>query len=190
MAVLIVAMALPARSGSQQMLAAKMWTLFAYLSVYTPKYIGIIFDLLANVPKLWHKHRFKPLTTAGIILASTAFCAMWWGALINRFNINVNEVVIEIPDLPEEFNGMTIAQFSDLHTGTFGTDTAFVGRLVDRINALKPDCIAFTGDIVNRQADEAIPFIQTLSRLHARMGVYAILGNLDYGDYRHWDAPA
>lgn len=160
MAVLIVAMALPARSGSQQMLAAKMWTLFAYLSVYIPKYIGIIFDLLANVPKLWHKRRFKPLTTAGIILASTAFCAMWWGALINRFNINVNEVVIEIPDLPEEFNGMTIAQFSDLHTGTFGTDTAFVGRLVDRINALKPDCIAFTGDIVNRQADEAIPFIQ------------------------------
>ena len=190
MAVLIVAMALPARSGSQQMLAAKMWTLFAYLSVYIPKYIGIIFDLLANVPKLWHKRRFKPLTTAGIILASTAFCAMWWGALINRFNINVNEVVIEIPDLPEEFNGMTIAQFSDLHTGTFGTDTAFVGRLVDRINALKPDCIAFTGDIVNRQADEAIPFIQTLSRLHARMGVYAILGNHDYGDYRQWDSPA
>ena len=186
MAVLIVAMALPARSGSQQMLAAKMWTLFAYLSVYIPKYIGIIFDLLANVPKLWHKRRFKPLTTAGIILASTAFCAMWWGALINRFNINVNEVVIEIPDLPEEFNGMTIAQFSDLHTGTFGTDTAFVGRLVDRINALKPDCIAFTGDIVNRQADEAIPFIQTLSRLHARMGVYAILGNHDYGDYSEW----
>lgn len=188
-ALLIIAMALPARSGSQTMLTAKMWTLFAYLSVYIPKYIAIILDLAASLPLLWHKKRIRSLTSAGIILATAAFIAMWWGALVNRFNIRVNEVTIEIPDLPEEFDGATIAQFSDLHTGTFGNDTSFVSRLVNRINSLHPDCIVFTGDIVNRQADEAAPFIRPLSRLDAPLGVYAILGNHDYGDYREWNSP-
>lgn len=54
---------------------------------------------------------------------------------------------------------MTIAQFSDLHTGTFGSDTTFVADLVDRINALHADVIVFTGDIVNRRSDEMQPFI-------------------------------
>lgn len=111
---------------------------------------------------------------------------MWWGATINRFHIDVNRVEVHVDGLPEEFEGITIAQFSDLHTGTFGTDTTFVGKLVDRINSLHPDIIVFTGDIVNRSSDEMRPFTTVLNRLHAPEGVYAILGNHDYGDYHNW----
>lgn len=61
--------------------------------------------------------------------------------------------------------------------------------MVDTINALSPDLILFTGDIVNRHTSELLPFKQTLSRLKARQGVYSVLGNHDYGDYMDWNFP-
>lgn len=186
--ILLTAIFLPARSGSEAMLKAKMWTLFSYLTLYIPKYLGMLFDLFASLPLLWRRSRWHALTKAGIALAIVAFIAMWWGALVNRFNIDVKETTVEVQGLPASFDGMTIAHFSDLHTGTFGSDTTFVSRLVDRINSLHPDLIVFTGDIVNRQSDEAHPFIAPLSRLNAPMGFRAILGNHDYGDYRDWDS--
>lgn len=187
---LVIAIALPARSGSEAMLLTKMWLLFAYLTIYVPKYLGMIVDMIAAIPILIKRKRVTTITRTGIALSIALFAAMWWGALINRYNLQVNHVTIEIDNLPSSFNGLTIAQFSDLHTGTFGTDTTFVSRIVDTINNLKPDIIVFTGDLVNRQSDEAIPFISTLSRLHAPHGVYAILGNHDYGDYREWASQA
>jgi len=187
---LIVEICLPAKRGGDTQLLGKMWLLFAYLTIYFPKYIAVVFDILASLPKLWTAHRIKPLTITGIILGGATFVAMWWGALVNRFNIHVNEVEIAVPALPTQFNGMRIVQFSDLHTGTFGNDTTYVSRLVDKINGLHPDVIVFTGDIVNRRSEEMIPFVDILSRLTAPLGVYAILGNHDYGDYMHWHTEA
>lgn len=188
-ALMIVEMALPAKEGADSMLKTKMWILFGYLSVYFPKYITLLCDLVASLPRLWHHRRMKWLTGTGLALAVIFFAAMWWGALLNRYRIQVKEVTVEIPGLPQEFSGMRIAQFSDLHTGTFGNDTTFVDRLVDRINSLDADAVMFTGDIVNRHSGEILPFVSPLSRLHAPMGTYAILGNHDYGDYRNWNSP-
>jgi hypothetical protein len=186
LALIIAGIIFPARGDSNTLMMWKLWLLFGSMSIYIPKYIGTVFDLLGSLPRLWHKRRIKSLTVTGIALSCLIFVAMWWGSLINRYNIQVNEVTIEIADLPQSFDGMTIAQFSDLHTGTFSNDTAFTSQLVDRINALNADLIVFTGDIVNRQSDEADAFITPLSRLRAPIGVSAILGNHDYGDYREW----
>jgi len=187
---MIAEMILPARRGGDSTLLGKMWLLFAYLSVYLPKYIAVAFDLIGSIPRLWKKHRIKFLTKTGIALGIVVFGAFWWGAAINRFRIQVKEVTVGIDGLPASFDGFTIAQFSDLHTGTFMNDTTFVHKLVTRINRLHPDVIVFTGDIVNRESSEMLPFVETLSRLHAPEGVYAILGNHDYGDYRHWRSPS
>ena len=80
-------------------------------------------------------------------------------------------------------------QISDMHLGSYGNDTTFVAKLVDSINALHPDVVFFTGDIVNRCSDELKPFMSVLSRLNAKDGVYSIMGNHDYGDYRNWQNP-
>lgn len=186
---MVVVICLPARKGDNLLLQAKMWTLFSWISIYLSKYLAVIIDIIASVPRLWRRHRLKWLTRAGISLAVILFAAMWWGALINRFRLHVNEVTVSIKGLPEEFDGFTIAQFSDLHTGTFGSDTTFVSHLVDKINSLNADAIVFTGDIVNRRSDELPPFISPLQRLKAPAGVYAILGNHDYGDYNNWPSP-
>ncbi len=187
-ALLLAAMIVPARSGSSDELVVKMWLLFAYFSIYIPKFIAGVFDIIGGLPRLWHKGRIPGMAWTGVVLAVVVFVCFWWGALVTRYDIDKKDVEVSVKGLPDAFDGYRVAQFSDLHVGTFGSDTAFVSKLVDEINALRPDAIVFTGDIVNRQSDEIHPFVKTLSRLEAPGGVYAILGNHDYGDYREWDS--
>ncbi|MCM1310471.1 MAG: metallophosphoesterase [Bacteroides sp.] len=181
----------PARTGATESgLTTLMWMVFVYLMVYFAKAAFVIFDLLAQLPKLWDRHRAKWLTRIGGGLAVLIVALMSWGAWINRYRIQLKEVEIPVSGLPESFDGYRIVQISDLHLGTFGSDTTFVSKLVDRVNALNPNLVVFTGDIVNQRAAEAEPFIRPLSRIEAADGVFSILGNHDYGDYVVWSNPA
>ncbi len=186
---LVVTVCLPRRDCSNALLLTIMWMLFGYISVYLSKYLFVIFDFIARIPEFFKKHRIKWITRTGVVAAVGLFAVLWWGALINRFGIDVKEVTVEIADLPDGFDGYRIAQFSDMHVGTFGNDTTFVSKFVDRINSLNPDVIVFTGDIVNSRTAELPPHISPFSRLSAPDGVYSILGNHDYGDYSDWPTP-
>lgn len=186
---LLLVICLPKRRGADSGLELIMWALYTYFSVYIPKFLFVIFDAIAALPLLWHRKRWKWLSISGIVIAVAVFLIMWWGALVNRYTIDVRNVDVTVTDLPEAFDGYTIAQISDFHVGTFGTDTTFVSKVVDKVNSLSPDVVAFTGDIVNRRSSELRPFVLPLSRMHARDGVLSILGNHDYGDYYSWDTP-
>ena len=181
---------LPRESGSDDMLLTVMWSLFVVISIYAAKFVFVFFDLIASIPMLFKKPRLSWLSVTGGCLALITFLAMWWGALVNRFRVQVNEVEIVVPDLPDSFDGFRIVQISDLHTGTYGADTTFISKLVDQVNALNGDMIVFTGDIVNRHGSEVVPHLEPLSRLDADFGVYSILGNHDYGDYSTWESEA
>ena len=186
---LVVLIVLPKRSGSDADLTAIMWCLYAYFSVYMPKYIFVAVDLLAKLPQLFRRKRIKTMSVAGEVLAAVVFVAMWWGALVNRYSIDIREVSFESEALPEAFDGLRAVQISDIHTGSYGTDTAYLAKVVEAVNALTPDVILFTGDIVNRHSSELEPFTGVLGRLRARYGVYSVLGNHDYGDYYVWRSP-
>ncbi|MDE5960280.1 MAG: metallophosphoesterase [Duncaniella sp.] len=183
---ILAVICLPKRNCSNGMLMAMMWMLYTYIAFYLPKYLFVIIDLIAKIPCLFKRHRLSWLSITGTVLSVVTFVALWWGALVNRFNIDVKDVEIEIAGLPDGFDGYRIVQFSDMHVGTFGNDTTFVSTFVDRINALNPDLIVFTGDIVNSKTTELPPFVAPFSRLNAPDGVYSILGNHDYGDYSEW----
>lgn len=185
-AIAVVALSTPYRSGDDAGLLRLNWMLFVVMTFTFPQVVYLIFDLLGRIPRLWGGRRCKWSSRTGIATAYALFIAMWWGALYNRFQIDVKEVTVEIEGLPSSFDGYRIVQFSDLHTGTFGHDTGFVEKLVDKINEQKGDVIFFTGDIVNRRSRELEPFKDTLQKLSAKSGVVAILGNHDYGDYFNW----
>lgn len=187
---IVALIALPKRHGADGELLFIMWGLYFYISVYTSKLLFVIIDLIGRLPQLFKRKSLKGFGPAGVVVAVIAFGVMWWGALINRFNIQINEVEVSDRALPAAFDGFRIVQISDLHVGTFGSDTSFVSEMVSRINALNPDMIVFTGDIVNRHTPELKPFIGVLSRLHAPYGVWSILGNHDYGDYYEWYHPS
>ncbi|WP_168353877.1 metallophosphoesterase [Muribaculum sp. NM65_B17] len=183
---IIVTVALPRRSGSDAVLLAVMWMLYTYLSVYISKYVFCIISFIGLIPRLWRGKRWKAMNIIGSVAAVAVFLTMWWGALINRTRYQIKEVVIEFADLPDAFDGYRVLQFSDFHVGTYGSDTTFVSEIVDVINNQSADLVLFTGDIVNRRTDELLPQVKPLSRLKAADGVYSILGNHDYGDYKKW----
>ena len=189
MTLIIVAIALPRRSIDNDGLCAIMWMLFSYFSFYIPKYLALIAHAFMWGGGLIRKKTPKYSGIIASAIAVITFIAMWWGALITSKSVEVKRVEMKFANQPVQFDGYTIAQFSDFHLGSYGSDTSYPALVVDSINQLKPDLIVFTGDLVNRCTDEAEPFASTLSRLRAADGVLSILGNHDYGDYMEWDSP-
>lgn len=183
---LLIVLLMPRRDPSQD-ITPVMWMLFSYMSVYVAKILYAVMSLIGKIPLLWKGKAIPTGFYVGIPVAVFAFLSMWWGALVTTKEIEINEVTIVSPALPEAFDNYRIVQFSDAHVGTWGNDTTFVSQLVDTINSLHPDLIVFTGDVVNRNSQEINPFITVLSRLRAKDGVYSIMGNHDYGDYTDWD---
>ncbi|MEG2401722.1 MAG: metallophosphoesterase [Muribaculaceae bacterium] len=188
-AYIMVALALPRRSIDNEGLRVIMFMFYSYLTFYVPKIIYIICDLISFIPRLWRCRKIPYLSSVGIVLGLFMFISMWWGSLVTVNDCEVVEETIEYNNLPKDFDGYKIVQFSDFHVGTYGTDTTFVAKAVNIINELRPNVIVFTGDLVNRETSELLPFMKPLSRLKAPDGVYSILGNHDYGDYMNWDTP-
>jgi len=86
---------------------------------------------------------------------------------------------ISIPNLPLEFQGLKIAQISDLHIGpTIKGDYARI--VVDQVNALKPDLIFFTGDMVDGSVHRLSEDVEPLRDLKSKYGTYFVTGNHEY----------
>jgi len=103
----------------------------------------------------------------------------------NRYRYKIKRERIRLDKLPESFRGMKIVQISDIHSGSFDNREA-VAHGIELILKEQPDLILFTGDLVNDKAGEIEPYKDIFSRLKAPLGVYATLGNHDYGDYVEW----
>ena len=173
-------------------LTVLMWMLYIYFSIYIPKFIYLIIYWTGSLISIGcknHKSKLRYITQIiGLIIALVIFAAMWIGVGYTRKKIEVTSIEVSSEKLPVSFDGYRIVQFSDAHVGTWGKDTVFISNLVDSINALNPDLIVFTGDVVNRNTRELEPFRKVLSRLKAKDGVISVLGNHDYGDYMHWSS--
>ena len=118
------------------------------------------------------------LVPAGLLVALVTYgCFFGWRHIVVRSAKCVS------PLLPRSFDGYRVVQLSDIHIGTFLRNRAFIDKMVRTVNALHPDVIVFTGDLVNVSADEVIPFQHALGQLHAPDGVYSIMGNHDYCEY-------
>jgi uncharacterized protein len=101
------------------------------------------------------------------------------------YDFKVVEKEIPVPGLPEQLDGFQIVHFSDLHLGRWHSAKP-LQKAFNIINDRQPDLIAFTGDLVNYATSEALPYKSLLADLLAKHGVYAVLGNHDYGDYMRW----
>lgn len=120
----------------------------------------------------------------GMSLAIFAFSLLCFGYFVGRHYYVVHRQTFYFPDLPKQFEGYRIAQFSDMHIGTLRDGHEEDARkIVDLINAQNCDAILFTGDLVNHQSAELDGFRRDLSKLYAPDGVYAVMGNHDYSMY-------
>ena len=99
----------------------------------------------------------------------------------NIYVIRDNDIVSG--SLPPSFEGYTIAQISDMHLLSYSGRKASLRRAVRKILRQNPDMIVFTGDMVTLGSKEVDGFVEILAGLRARDGVYAVMGNHDYGTY-------
>jgi predicted MPP superfamily phosphohydrolase len=132
--------------------------------------------------------RRKFISQLALGIAAIPFAAFIYGIIQGKYNYKVLKYQLRFKDLPDAFDGFTITQISDIHSGSF-TNREKIQYGVDLINEQKSDLMLFTGDIVNNKADEMDNWIDVFSQLKAKEGKYSILGNHDYGDYMDWKDP-
>ncbi|WP_111671360.1 metallophosphoesterase [Algoriphagus litoralis] len=148
-------------------------------------FTGIFYSFGENRQGDFLPDRRKFVSQTALILSSIPFLGILHGVLIGKYRYRVITHTLEFDDLPEEFDGFTITQISDIHSGSFD-DKKKLEYGIDLINQQKSDVILFTGDLVNNHSGEMEPWIETFKKLKAPMGKYSILGNHDYGDYMNW----
>jgi len=126
--------------------------------------------------------RSEFLLKSGIVIASLPIIPLSWGIISGAYDYRIRRQKLVLPNLPQAFHGMRIAQLSDVHSGSFYNHKAVSGG-IDMLLREKPDMIFFTGDLVNNVASEMRDYQDIFSRLKADLGVFSTLGNHDYGDY-------
>ncbi|MCI0508028.1 MAG: metallophosphoesterase [Gammaproteobacteria bacterium] len=87
--------------------------------------------------------------------------------------INIEHVVLKSPKI---IKPIRIVQIADLHLGLM-SEERHIQRIVDEINALEPDIIVSTGDLVDMQMDDLRGLLNQMQRLYARQGKFAVYGN-------------
>ncbi len=129
--------------------------------------------------------RSEFLSKTALVSAAIPFGAMVYGVVSGAHDYRVRRKTIYLPNLPKSFDGLTIGQVSDIHSGSFFNKTAVKGG-VEMMLREKPDVIFFTGDLVNNETTEVKDYMDTFSKFKAPLGVYSVTGNHDYGDYQSW----
>jgi predicted MPP superfamily phosphohydrolase len=132
--------------------------------------------------------RRKFVTEIAILIAAIPFSSFFYAIIRGKYDYKVHRTTIYYDELPEAFDGFTITQLSDIHSGSFDNTDA-MQRGIDLANAQKSDLFVFTGDLVNNGAWEIEQYIDRFSQLKAPYGQFSILGNHDYGDYLEWESP-
>lgn len=127
------------------------------------------------------------LLKAGVIAAAVPAISYPLGMAVGPYNYKVRREKVNLKNLPPSFSGLKIAQISDIHAGSFYNKKA-VENGIEMLLHEKPDVVFFTGDLVNDSAKEMDDYKDIFSKIQAPYGVYSILGNHDYGDYREWDS--
>lgn len=133
--------------------------------------------------------RSKFLARSAVVVATLPVVTMSFGIIKGAYDYRVRRRRVFLPNLPKAFEGIKVAQLSDIHSGSFFDKTAVEGG-VDLLLNEKPDLIFFTGDLVNNETKEVNQYMDLFSRVKADLGVYSTLGNHDYGDYKGWSSAA
>lgn len=178
-----------------------MFTMGLLLVVYVPKMIltllllgedifrigaGSVNYFLENDNVTFLNSRRKFVSQIGLGLAAIPFMSLIYGITVGKYNYKVIKQRIFFPDLPDAFDGFTITHISDVHSGSFDNPDK-INYAIDLVNEQNSDMILFTGDIVNTDAKEMHPWIETFNRIQKHeYGKYSVLGNHDYGEYVTW----
>jgi predicted MPP superfamily phosphohydrolase len=122
------------------------------------------FDGLAKLPR----------QTALVLYTLTALFIAW--NVVNAHRLQVTRFSVSLRNLPEAWQGKTVAHISDVHLGAYWNES-FLETLVEKTLALEPEMIVITGDLFDGSSGTHERFLGGLRRFAAPRGVYFISGN-------------
>lgn len=116
----------------------------------------------------------------GVAVAAAApFAVSGYGVVYGARRFQVERFGLPLEGISSALSQLTIAHLTDIHVGPFMPKEE-LSVYVEAANRLKPDLVALTGDFVAANPAEAIPCVEALAGLEARLGVFACLGNHDF----------
>lgn len=161
------------------------WALFAFLFVALllvdlGRVVGWLGRKVSRRPApVDHGRRQALARIAGGVVTTAVVGHVGYGVTRALGDAEVVDVPITLTRLPAALDGFTIVQLTDLHVGgTIGR--AFIEELVARTNALAPDLIVLTGDLLDGSVAELRADVAPLADLRAPHGVYMVTGNHEY----------
>jgi len=122
----------------------------------------------------------------GLIISIAACSSVIYGVLFGRNDLIINHIELEFSNLPKNYNGFKILQFSDIHLGNFINSKKLMNKVKLETEKINPDIILFTGDLVNNFSEELVGWDDVFKEINKNRESYSILGNHDYGDYTNW----
>jgi uncharacterized protein len=149
--------------------------------------VALLSRLQGEVPLAAERRTFLARASALFVLALTGGLSAY-AVRSGLARVAVREIEVRLGRLPRALDGATIVQLTDVHVGpTIRRD--FIEQIVETTNALQPDVIAITGDLVDGSVAELAEHVAPLARLKARYGVYFVTGNHEYySGAREWCA--
>jgi predicted MPP superfamily phosphohydrolase len=148
------------------------WALLLLLSLALTDFLQGLLRVLGEALPSLQEHRLE----AGTVLALAAALGAW---SLRQARPRVVRQDIRLAKLPPAFDGFRIAQISDLHVGG-RVDRAYVEDVVAQVNALQPDLIAITGDLLDSDLEQVRDALEPLKGLRAGEGVFYVTGNHEY----------
>jgi len=125
----------------------------------------------------WHLPLTPAMQSVGLVMAALVLgiYGTWQSIRVP----GVRTVEITLARLPASLDGFSIVQLSDIHIGPF-LKGAWLREVVARTNALSPDMVALTGDMIDGSPEELRDEVAPFGDLRAKYGVYGITGNHEY----------
>lgn len=163
------------RDNDTGLMAATMWIFYGYLLLTLPRMACYAVCITGSS---------RAVRILALLAAAGTACVLIRGAAAGRRTLAVHRVAIRSSRLPEAFDGLRVAQFSDLHIGTLVDPRREIAALVDSLNALQADLVIFTGDLVNiRYTELDTAAMRLLGGIRSRYGTFSVTGNHDTGRY-------
>ncbi|XSF15991.1 metallophosphoesterase [Myxococcus faecalis] len=166
-------------SAAQRVL---QWTSFLWLgsfgillsAVVVADLVGAVLGWTGVVPDALVLARGKALVVGAVTVP-----AVLYAFVTARGRATVERVTVPMTGLGPGLDGLRVVQISDVHVGPT-LDGKWLRRVVEQVNALKPDIIAVTGDLVDGHVEALREEVSPLAELRASLGVFYVTGNHEY----------
>lgn len=156
------------------------WAGMLFLGLFSSLFVlTLLRDLALLVAALagWDPAGWREPSALAVPVAALALTTV--GFFNARRTAAVRRVRIPLPGLDPRLEGFRIVQITDIHVGAT-IQKEYLRAIVERVNALDPDVVAITGDLVDGSVADLAQHVAPLAGLRARHGTYFVTGNHEY----------